>query len=173
MEPRFDSQQGQEICLSKAIRSPLGTIQPHRSLNAIVTQLKKLPFGVNTTPELEYIADNTGTLLSQNITTLDLVIVGRNVFERKRSINCKWGYFWIVPLLHSVSDIAYCSFAATVSQQHCLNNTVTTTLTTTPSQQQCHINSVTTTVSQQQCHNSKCVIFQEKRLKVLKCYTFL
>jgi hypothetical protein len=25
----------------------------------------------------------------------------------------------------------------------------------------------------QQCHNSKLVIFQEKRLKVLKCYTFL
>jgi len=25
----------------------------------------------------------------------------------------------------------------------------------------------------QQCHNSKSVIFQEKRLKVLKCYTFL
>jgi len=26
---------------------------------------------------------------------------------------------------------------------------------------------------QQQCHNSKFVIFQEKRLKVLKCYNFL
>ena len=25
----------------------------------------------------------------------------------------------------------------------------------------------------QQCHNSKCVIFQDKLLKVLKCYTFL
>jgi len=33
--------------------------------------------------------------------------------------------------------------------------------------------SVTTTVSPQQCHNSKFVIFQEKRLKVLKCYNFL
>jgi len=26
---------------------------------------------------------------------------------------------------------------------------------------------------QQQCHNSKCVIFQERLLKVLKCYNFL
>jgi len=26
---------------------------------------------------------------------------------------------------------------------------------------------------QQQCHNSKCVIFQEGLLKVLKCYNFL
>ena len=26
---------------------------------------------------------------------------------------------------------------------------------------------------QQQCHNSKCVILQEKNLKVLKCYNFL
>ena len=25
----------------------------------------------------------------------------------------------------------------------------------------------------QQCHNSKFVIFQEKRLKILKCYNFL
>jgi len=40
------------------------------------------------------ISDSTDTLLSQNITTLDLVIVGRSfVFERNRSINCKWGYF--------------------------------------------------------------------------------
>ena len=34
-------------------------------------------------------------------------------------------------------------------------------------------NSVTTTVLQQQCHNSKFVIFQEKLLKVLKNYNFL
>jgi len=34
-------------------------------------------------------------------------------------------------------------------------------------------NTVTTTVSQKQCHNSKSVIFQEKYLKVLKCYNFL
>ena len=34
-------------------------------------------------------------------------------------------------------------------------------------------NSATTTVQQQQCHNSKFVIFQEKRLKVLKCHNFL
>jgi len=33
--------------------------------------------------------------------------------------------------------------------------------------------SFATTVSQQQCHNSKLVIFQEKCLKVLKCNTFL
>ena len=32
--------------------------------------------------------------------------------------------------------------------------------------------SFATTVSQQQCHNSKSVIFQEKRLIVLKCYNF-
>jgi len=55
------------------------------------------------------------------------------------------------------------------SQQHCHNNTVTKTL----SQQHCYNNSVTTTLSQQHCHNSKSVIFQEKRLKVLKCYNFL
>jgi hypothetical protein len=31
-----------------------------------------------------------------------------------------------------------------------------------------------TTLSQpQQCHNSKCVLFQERLLKVLKCYNFL
>ena len=61
------------------------------------------------------------------------------------------------------------SVATTVSQQPCHNNSVTTTV----SQQQCHNNRVTTTVSQQPCHNSKLVIFQEKRLTVLKCYTFV
>ena len=71
-----------------------------------------------------------------------------------------------------------------VSQQQCRNNSDTTSVTTTVSQQQCH-NSVATTVSQQQCrksvttvsqrqcHNSKFVIFQEKCLKVLKCYNLL
>jgi hypothetical protein len=64
----------------------------------------------------------------------------------------------------------------TVSQpQQCYNhNSVTTT--TVPQPQQCHNHNsaTTTTVSQpQQCHNSKFVIFQERHLKILKCYNFL
>ena len=48
-----------------------------------------------------------------------------------------------------------------VTTQQCLNTTV--------SQHKCH----NTTMSQHKCHNSKFVIFQEKPLKVLKCYNFL
>jgi hypothetical protein len=43
---------------------------------------QKLPLGVNTASELEYVpatSDNTCTLLSQNITTLDAVSVGRKL----------------------------------------------------------------------------------------------
>jgi len=46
---------------------------------------------------------------------------------------------------------------------HALNIIGISLIATTVSQH----NSVTT----QQCHNTKLVIFQEKRLKVLKCYT--
>jgi hypothetical protein len=63
----------------------------------------------------------------------------------------------------------YRSFATTVSQlQQCHNyNGVTTT--TVSQLQQCH----NYKCHNYKCHNSKLVIFREKRLKFLKCYTFL
>jgi hypothetical protein len=72
---------------------------------------------------------------------------------------------------------------ATLSQ----HNSVTTQHNTTLSQHKCHNITVTTlsqhntvttqsqhnTVTTQHCHNTKCVKFQERLLKVLKCYSFL
>jgi len=48
------------------------------------------------------------------LTPLDAIIVryGFYTFELNRSINPQVGSFWIVPLLHSVSDMTTCSGAA-------------------------------------------------------------
>jgi len=60
-----------------------------------------------------------------------------------------------------------------VTTQHCHNTTVLQHNSVTT--QHCHNTTVSqhNTVTTQQCHNSKFVIFQEKHLKVLKCYNFL
>jgi len=78
-----------------------------------------------------------------------------------------------------MSMCIYCSFATTVSQhssvttQQCHNTAVSQHSSVTT--QKCHNTTVSqhSSVTTQQCHNSKCVIFQEKRLKVLKCCNFL
>jgi hypothetical protein len=67
-------------------------------------------------------------------------------------------------------------FVTKVSQLHQCHHYSSVTTTAVSPLQECHdYSSVTTTaVSRlQQCHNSKFVIFQETRLKVLKCYNFL
>jgi len=74
-----------------------------------------------------------------------------------------------VTTMSQVTSQQQCHNVVTATSQQCHNN-VTKTMS-----QKCHNNVTTsvTTLSQQQCHDSKFVIFQEKRLKVLKCYNFL
>ena len=60
-----------------------------------------------------------------------------------------------------------------ITTQHCHNTTLSQHNSVTT--QHCHITTVSqhNTVTTQHCRNSKSVIFQEKLLKVLKCYNFL
>jgi hypothetical protein len=64
-------------------------------------------------------------------------------------------------LLQQCRNCTYRPFATTLSQLHiapiCYNSVTTAHIAHLP----------------QHCHNSKCVIFQERLLKVLKCYNFL
>ena len=66
----------------------------------------------------------------------------------------------------------------TVSQHNCHNqqcHNTTVSKHDSVTTRQCHNTTVSqhNSVTTQQYHNSKCVIFQKKRLKVLKCYNFL
>ena len=103
----------------------------------------------------------------------------RCIYDSGRQILCK-KYRWLCLYSYNKSqqDTVFLNFILVKNSISLIcNNSVTT--------QQCHNttvsqhNSVTTqqchnrTLSQHKCHNSKYVIFQEKLLKVLKCYNFL
>ena len=83
----------------------------HRSLNAALAQLKRVPFGVNTTIELKNItttSDNTGTIVSRNILRLiPLLSNAVNIYFSPIVVLAPNGQLLIVPLLHSVSDMVF------------------------------------------------------------------
>ena len=70
--------------------------------------IQKLPFAVNTTTELisnKYIGQYRHAMSIETHLPDDTTAGCTDISELNRSINYGMGSFWIVPLLHSVSDI--------------------------------------------------------------------
>jgi hypothetical protein len=87
----------------------------NRSLNAIVAQSKNCPFGVNTTIELKHIETTShkngiwrGMFRLRGVSVLSDVVVTSLSSLIVLTSN---GNFWILPLLHSVSEMTLLLYA--------------------------------------------------------------